>query len=815
MQKLVWQNSNGDVIDLTSGHYGITNWEGFSNADLNIQSQQVPFQDGGVFLDALIDQRELAVTLAIYDGNNLENRYKYRRELIHALNPKLGEGYLIYTNDFISKRIKCVAQIPLFETHNSNDSGTPKASLAWTACEPYWEDVEETEVTFNETEQPTIENKGDIPAQLKINFLTNNVTNPQITRVSDSKTIKYNGVLNTDLEINTEMGNKYAKTGKFDFDLENFGLDITNIIYVEEKEMFIISFFSDLCWSKDGLKWDYCDVPSQTAIRDICYSENRKVFIAVGYEGLILTSLDGKEWQLRNSGKTYNLGGVCYSAHLDTFIAVGDDNGDKGVIVKSSDCITWTETYYNDYNYFYDIVYSEHFHKFIIVANPASDYDRILTSEDGITLNTSYQSEGFISQRLFYDDINNTCFCGNIKSNDLINWVILNVIISSNMVYSEVLKKYYSFVNNNVYISSDSNNWNSEVTNLNFNKVAYSKVLGKFVGVQNYGVIRESYDGINWNKTKDGVRENLYKIAVANDKHIILINGNGIVLKTEDVKNYKTLSLSFTDIIYVSKYKRFFAVSGYSISSSIDGENWITVSHITDKNLYCIIYENDKFIVGGNEIVITSVDGINWIIASESIGVISKIIYGNNRYVAFDTRFNTFTKIYISTDCENWSEQNCIANDLAYNNITKIFYKVGNEGIVSITNDLTYWKPIESFTDNDIQHINYIKDYGLLVACVASEIYYTYDGINWIEKKVGTRMQDITNCIFLNSLIMVGWYGYIYNINELFNLNVIQNISPNSDMNFNLLVGLNQLRLNWDNGDFKCKIRFRQKYIGV
>ena len=140
MQKLVWQNANGDSIDLTSGNYGITEWEGFSNTSLNIQSQQVPFQDGAVYLDALLNQRDLSVTLKMQDNGNLEERYRMRRELIHILNPKLGEGYLIYTNDFISKRIKCVAQVPLFPTHNSNDSGTPSASLAWTACQPYWED---------------------------------------------------------------------------------------------------------------------------------------------------------------------------------------------------------------------------------------------------------------------------------------------------------------------------------------------------------------------------------------------------------------------------------------------------------------------------------------------------------------------------------------------------------------------------------------------------------------------------------------------------------------------------------------------------
>ena len=29
MQKLVWQNAKGVELDLTSGNYGITEWEGF------------------------------------------------------------------------------------------------------------------------------------------------------------------------------------------------------------------------------------------------------------------------------------------------------------------------------------------------------------------------------------------------------------------------------------------------------------------------------------------------------------------------------------------------------------------------------------------------------------------------------------------------------------------------------------------------------------------------------------------------------------------------------------------------------------------
>ena len=209
MQKLVWQNANGVELDLTSGNYGITEWEGFSNTSLNIQQQQVPFQDGGVFLDALIEQRELTITLAMQDNNNLELRYQQRRELISALNPKLGEGYLIYTHDFISKRIKCVPQIPIFETHNSDTAGTPKASLSWTACEPYWEDLEETTVELP-TSTP-IENNGDVPCQIKA-VLNAGASNPVLFNKANNKEIGLSGVFEYDVEVNTNYGEKGIQT---------------------------------------------------------------------------------------------------------------------------------------------------------------------------------------------------------------------------------------------------------------------------------------------------------------------------------------------------------------------------------------------------------------------------------------------------------------------------------------------------------------------------------------------------------------------------------------------------------------------------
>ena len=208
MQKLIWTNSNGDSIDLTSGNYGITNWEGFSNTSLNIQSQQVPFQDGSVFLDALLEQRELSVTLAIQDKGNLETRYRLRRELIHILNPKSGEGYLIYKNDFAQKRIKCISQIPLFENHNSNDSGTPKATLSWTAFEPYWEDLEPIVVPLYLGQRFAVENVGDVKTGFEVEFFNDNVVNPKIINYTQNKSVELKGTFNKNILIDSNFGKK-------------------------------------------------------------------------------------------------------------------------------------------------------------------------------------------------------------------------------------------------------------------------------------------------------------------------------------------------------------------------------------------------------------------------------------------------------------------------------------------------------------------------------------------------------------------------------------------------------------------------------
>ena len=262
MQKLVFINGSGNEIDLTSGNFGITNWEGLSNVPLNIQTQQVPFEDGGVFLDALMEQREIEVTVAIYDGNNLELRYQKKRELISALNPKLGEGTLIYTNDYLSRQIKAVPQIPLFENKNSNDAGTLKASVAFSCPNPYWEDLEESEIEIG-ADPTLVVNDGDIPVGFELNVIPSDNNNIRFNSTQSEQKIEVDdNQLNYTFKVSTLEGKKIVERISYPIEEHEFtglstgdNIEPYGIVYSKELDLWIGVSSNHIYKSSDCINW--------------------------------------------------------------------------------------------------------------------------------------------------------------------------------------------------------------------------------------------------------------------------------------------------------------------------------------------------------------------------------------------------------------------------------------------------------------------------------------------------------------------------------------------------------------------------------
>lgn len=869
MQKLKFINALGVAITLTSDPFGITEWNGFSNVDLNLQTQQVPFQDGSVYLDGLLSERELSVTLAMNAVGDLEKRYELRRQLISVLNPKLGEGTLIYTNDFLSKQIKAVPQVPLFETHNSNDAGTPKASLAWTCPNPYWEDVEETEVIITETNSArNIENNGDVNAQLKIE-LFGYLKNPSIVNMTNNKKIKYLGDINGYLGINTEVGKKEVITGVESLDLSAVLPDCDSIYFSKKNKCFVIYSSSFLSSSKytttDGKSFNkiktnldslglgnvrikeinnktfisykigetsYIAVGddltveasefkiTQTTqkIKDFAYSEQNSKYIAVGEVGLILTSTDFETWATQTSGTTENLNAVINSKVANKVLCVGNNN----TILASSDCTTWNIQ--------------------TIPTSPARD------------LNSIDEGNGVILTNCF-------------KSYDGTTW-----ILKDNQDFGDIGDIFVNYLG--LFLTRDGAGITKtgdtyKPTNYPYNFARLSEwavdeenniIVGTkpVTGLSQISFVAFSFDALNWEvttelflsnypsvKEKDGYFYgctkvfNINNICISRTKDFL----NWEVVYELNISNLETSQIKVCNGNIIVFYRDNNAhVCGVAYSSN--GVDWNNYQFDVAYRVYDFIYSellNEYVAVGANAQATKAV-----MLKSEDLSTWTNIEYPSYTHFSCIAEMNNclyiggigYDKLLISTDGTNFSEENLPAFSYSYS-IYKIYfsrtfnklYLIGgyreqgqtynNSIVISSTNGVD-WDIVYYGLESEGSICDNVLGSKLLIASFnrytnTENTIISYDGNNFevfeIPDKYKPLPISVETTVEAGFVLLAG--REIYELKDSEYSNGISNLSNDSDVNFNLVIGENSIRVLKESGSYTMKLTYRQKYIGV
>lgn len=519
MQSLIFRNGKGVEVELTKAPYGITQWEGFSATEANIQSQQVPFNDGSVFLDALLSNRELTVKLSINDENDLAKRYELRREIIALMNPKLGEGVLLYSNDFTTKQIKVIPNVPVIQNKNANQSGTVKASLTWTACNPYWEDVDEKTIVFDITEQPVIENEGDVPAPIKIDMYSTKVVNPIISNLTTEKKVGLNGTF-TFAEIDTTSGRKSIEGYHIYGEYLTSNLNFIKIIYIDEL----------------------------------------KKFLAIGnqygtHNSYILESVNSNDWKIINffNGDYVD---ISYNPNNSTVFVIGNvlsnsqshpNAYDKGIIRKSSNGgYNWNdiEVELADVSFFdnlQSILGQEKGYSNKMIIFGKREY---WLSEDRGESWTKYSQNSLMAKGAYLYNHNGislyVAYWTKIyTSEDAINWVERQDTVT----YTS------GDVKRSVFINSLAFNYDSE-----------GNFIDTVFAVGDYGFIFRSKNLINWtytnntnlNELKDILYHPLLNLFVVSGRNTFGENPITPVLVCNDKEHWETISLSFPTYTYTN-----------------------------------------------------------------------------------------------------------------------------------------------------------------------------------------------------------------------------------------------------------------------
>ena len=859
MQKLVFTNGGGQTIDLTSGNFGITNWEGLSGVGLNIQTQQVPFQDGGVFLDALMEQREISVTVAIQDNNDLSARYELKRQLISALNPKLGEGVLVYTNDYLSRQIKAVPQLPIFENKNSNDAGTLKASVVFSCPSPYWEDLEDTVVSLANGVRTNVSNGGDVPCGVKVEMTTGNTVNPFIRNFRQNKKVGIKGSYLTNVQINTELGKKSVTTQDMTFEQSMGQYSVKAFAYSLEEGLIVgVGTNNGICVSGNGEDWRVVDTPIgyNQDLNGICYSPILNKFIAVGGAtniGIIYSSTDGVNWKVETDQIANQLNDVFYSEELDLFIAVGN----AGIIIKSTDGTTWTDLTSGVSVNLNKICYAKNLGLFVVVGASGT----ILTSEDLTTWTAQTSGHTSNLRSIAYSETLNLFLVGAssqtyyLTSSDAITWTeqtgagIIDIFI-----YIKELSMFVGGHSSLIRTSTDGINWTSTGTlsSSSINTFYYVKQIGYILCSGQDGQIYASTDGTGWVNKVNRYLGMLIRNMIYQGGYFYAVgyyDGDqiGKIARTTDGNSWEILYTNDThrlqDIIYISDLQKFFAVgSGGLIVKSTDGITWEeTYEHGDSYNWFGATYSHSLgmiMLVGTSTGTLRSTDG------GETWTLKLALQSQRNRFlqnVTFSEKLGLFVAVggtygasqinmcYRSSDGINWTGF-ITGHSGAYQNVC---YSEYAECFIATGYSSTLSKPC--YIARSADGINWVEKtlpdfyggYGVIysnyyhlfiVTGYNGECIISPDGIEW--KKLPTGVKNYLYCaVEKDGVIYVaggqGGLFFFMQSQEINTENIIANLTTDSDMTMGLDVGSNEVLLGCASGDVSATISFRQKYIGV
>ena len=208
MESFKFINSNGKSITLDyTSDYIIESYDGLTASEIIPVSTRGYRQDGYTRVNTNLGSRYININFYVYAESMLAF-YEKRRKLVSVFNPLLGEGTLIYTNDYTSKSIRGVVSVP--PTPVTKMGSLQSFNIEITCDNPLWFDNEESAVKMGDftgglsyplqfegngekfAQKGDIANikiVGDIPSPIRAEFRNESV-NPVLTHMNTGNFIK-------------------------------------------------------------------------------------------------------------------------------------------------------------------------------------------------------------------------------------------------------------------------------------------------------------------------------------------------------------------------------------------------------------------------------------------------------------------------------------------------------------------------------------------------------------------------------------------------------------------------------------------------
>jgi hypothetical protein len=248
------------------------------------------------------------------------------------------------------------------------------------------------------------------------------------------------------------------------------GFSRRSVCWSPERRIFVAVGYGGVTTSSEGIVWTPIGVDGGTDLLSVCWSPQLTLFVAVsGNLRKAMTSPDGTTWTTRiSSSETIVWRSICWSPELEIFVAVAESGTNR--VMTSKDGTTWNRTLSASENSEWkSVCWAPELKLFVAVAQ--SGTKRVMTSSNGINWNPETAANN--------DQWRSVCWSKELG-------LFLAVAESSNKVMT----------------SSNGINWSliTAITADGWYSVCWSGELGLFVAVSLFGTykVMTSPNGINW-----------------------------------------------------------------------------------------------------------------------------------------------------------------------------------------------------------------------------------------------------------------------------------------------------------------------------
>jgi hypothetical protein len=472
-------------------------------------------------------------------------------------------------------------------------------------------------------------------------------------------------------------------------------------------------------------------------LRGMCYGSPPGPFVAVGLQGLILTSFDMINWAPRASGTTQDLAAVTFAN--GKFVAVGSGN----TVLTSPDGFTWTSQATGH-------------------PNPAFAISSIAY---GNGLFVAAGMDGLYGESI-------------ITSPDALHWIPQKQVPIQCVTFAN---GYFVAAGYGPMLTSvDGKNWpQAGFTTVTQGLHALAYGAGRVLAVGDTGATYSSPDGTVWQDEQEGdPTSTLLDVAYGNDT-IVAVGATAsfqgqVVLDSLDGVSWEIKpALNSAGPLHGITFGdgRFVAVSQSGNSSSqisVDGADWkIGDALFGLPGPAGVAFGNGTFVSAG-ETYIQSIGEIGPVISLSKDGLfwtpipvannLNSVTFGGGRYVAVGGQ----GALLISTNATDWQS----VDSGTSNELRRVVYgrdkyvAVGDAGTILESTDASQWWPAISGSYETLNGVAY-GDGDYVAVGGYGTILTSPDGMNWTARNSGTA-QDLFSVVYSsNTFIAVGAHSTV------------------------------------------------------